>query len=757
AIRIIPYLVAILVAIGMLRAAFEAAAKFDWFTAITGTLQNGLNAVGFPPELLPLALMRPLSGSGSNGIFNELIRQVGPDSMIARMAGTIMGSTETTFYVIAVYFGSVAVRRTRHAVPAGLLADIAGTAPVSEFFKLAAVCDMDEAKASQYAEQYQVKAYTSLEALLADSSIQVVGLFTGPAGRSGLLRKIIRAGKDVMTTKPFELDPVAARQILEEAKSLGRIIHLNSPGPRLTGYVKQVKAWQEEYQLGRPVYCRGEVVVSYREKADGGWLDDPERCPAAPIFRLGIYIINDLVRLFGSVRDVQIQTTKLFTERPTPDNAQLGLTFNNGALGHVFATFCVDTGQYYANSLILHYEKGSIYRNLGPFEYGQASAGSHLKLVTVTPDKKVVTVEWSQPEGAGSYQWKELFEAIRHRDTDSHPGHGLGRKKPSNRNGPGLMMIRVGLYGINGHQIHASLENNPLAVLSAISLFPEDKLPPALREDSSLHRHGSLDEMLADPEVDFISLCSPSRKKQARDAIQALQAGKHVLAEKPCAMTEEDLDEIILTARETGKIFHEMAGTAFSQPYYAMRRIVESGQLGQIVQVLAEKSYPYYEGRAQDEDEDGGQIGQNGIHALRFVEHVACTPIASIRALETIQGNPVQGGGLRMAASLLMGLKNGGIAGISSNYLNPRGTGIWGDESLKILGTLGMVESRAGGKFTRLVIGEKDFGPLDLSSPGTPWLETFLETLLGRASMPLTLEEELSPTRWTIRAKNQLG
>jgi spore maturation protein SpmA/spore maturation protein SpmB len=126
AVRIIPYLVAILVAVGMVRAAFEAAAKFNWFAWFTSHLQAALNSIGFPPDLLPLALMRPLSGSGANGIFNELIRQVGPDSVVAKMAGTIMGSTETTFYVIAVYFGSVAVRRTRHAVPAGLVADLTG-------------------------------------------------------------------------------------------------------------------------------------------------------------------------------------------------------------------------------------------------------------------------------------------------------------------------------------------------------------------------------------------------------------------------------------------------------------------------------------------------------------------------------------------------------------------------------------------------------------------------------------------------------
>ncbi len=70
--------------------------------------------------------MRPLSGSGSNGIFAELLNAHGPDSLIARMGATVMGSTETTFYVIAVYFGSVAIRRTRHAVAAGLIADLAG-------------------------------------------------------------------------------------------------------------------------------------------------------------------------------------------------------------------------------------------------------------------------------------------------------------------------------------------------------------------------------------------------------------------------------------------------------------------------------------------------------------------------------------------------------------------------------------------------------------------------------------------------------
>ena len=119
AIRIIPYLVAMLVAIGM----FRAAGGIDM---VSKALAPAMNLVGFPTDLLPMVLMRPLSGSGTLGMFTELVQHFGPDSLIARMAGTIYGSTETTFYVLAVYFGSVGIKRTRYAVIAGLTADIIG-------------------------------------------------------------------------------------------------------------------------------------------------------------------------------------------------------------------------------------------------------------------------------------------------------------------------------------------------------------------------------------------------------------------------------------------------------------------------------------------------------------------------------------------------------------------------------------------------------------------------------------------------------
>src|ERR1051325_10656463 len=102
---------------------FRSAGGID---LLTKALRPVLETVRFPPELLPMALMRPLSGSGSLAIFSDLVKQLGPDHLITRMAGTIYGSTETTFYVVAVYFGAVGIQRTRHAIPAGLAAAAAG-------------------------------------------------------------------------------------------------------------------------------------------------------------------------------------------------------------------------------------------------------------------------------------------------------------------------------------------------------------------------------------------------------------------------------------------------------------------------------------------------------------------------------------------------------------------------------------------------------------------------------------------------------
>jgi spore maturation protein B len=119
AVKIIPYLVAMLIAIGI----FRASGAMDVVVVVLSPITN---FIGMPAETLPLALLRPLSGSGSMGLMTELMKTNGPDSYIGVLASTMFGSSETTFYVLAVYFGSVGIKNTRHALPAGLIADLFG-------------------------------------------------------------------------------------------------------------------------------------------------------------------------------------------------------------------------------------------------------------------------------------------------------------------------------------------------------------------------------------------------------------------------------------------------------------------------------------------------------------------------------------------------------------------------------------------------------------------------------------------------------
>ena len=121
AVKIIPYLVAILAAVGMFRASGAMEAMVSWLGVWTGK-------IGLPAEALPMALLRPLSGSGAYGIMASIINDpaVGPDSYAGYLVSTLQGTTETTFYVLAVYFGAVQIRRIRHGLAAALTADLVG-------------------------------------------------------------------------------------------------------------------------------------------------------------------------------------------------------------------------------------------------------------------------------------------------------------------------------------------------------------------------------------------------------------------------------------------------------------------------------------------------------------------------------------------------------------------------------------------------------------------------------------------------------
>ena len=281
------------------------------------------------------------------------------------------------------------------------------------YVRLAGLCDLDREKAAAVSTQHgSLPVYDSLDDVLADSEVAAVGLFTGPRGRAALREKIIRAGKDAMTTKTFEDAAIAAASVLEEARNLGRIIHLNSPNPGISPDLDVIVGWKATMDLGPPVAARADVWAHYREEPDGRWYDDQEKCPAAPIFRLGIYQVNDLVRLFGPARCVNVLSTRLFTKRPTADNAQLGIEFENGALVNIFASFCVRDGDQYRNSLTVNYERGTIYRSVGPHREGNGAELSVIMNDDVLKPRRIADSVLVQTR-SGDYNWRGFAAAVR--------------------------------------------------------------------------------------------------------------------------------------------------------------------------------------------------------------------------------------------------------------------------------------------------------------------------------------------------------
>lgn len=119
AFNILPALVGLMMAVAM----FKASGAFD---IIVSALKPVGCALHFPSEIVPLALMRPISGSGALSVYENMLKTYGPDSFIGHVASVLQGSTETTFYTVAVYYGSVNISKTRHTVPAALSADFVG-------------------------------------------------------------------------------------------------------------------------------------------------------------------------------------------------------------------------------------------------------------------------------------------------------------------------------------------------------------------------------------------------------------------------------------------------------------------------------------------------------------------------------------------------------------------------------------------------------------------------------------------------------
>lgn len=311
--------------------------------------------------------------------------------------------------------------------------------------------------------------------------------------------------------------------------------------------------------------------------------------------------------------------------------------------------------------------------------------------------------------------------------------------------------LRIGLYGGNGHQLTSLANGHSCAEIVAYAGF---KLPNQETPGASPVEYSSLESMLSAPSIDLISLCSPRRVDQPWDAIQCLEAGKHVYAEKPCALDEVALDAVLATAQRCGRCFREMGSISHEYPYHQMRERVQSGALGEIVQVFAQKSYPYYPGRVQDEQIDGGILLQVGIHATRMIEYIGGVQIETLQSQEAQVDLPARGC-FTMACCIQGKLANGGTFSAILNYLNPMGFARWGNDHLRIFGTKGMIESTDGGAQTRLTIG--DASPVALSpaaeGESVDHVTLYFRSILGWGKMPIGQEAELHPLRALLRAE----
>ncbi|MHC4884432.1 MAG: Gfo/Idh/MocA family protein [Planctomycetota bacterium] len=317
-----------------------------------------------------------------------------------------------------------------------------------------------------------------------------------------------------------------------------------------------------------------------------------------------------------------------------------------------------------------------------------------------------------------------------------------------------MQTIKLALWGGNGHQIQNQIGTNDRLELIAFGAFDEEGTKALAEAAPKAVRCDHYEALLKTPGLELISLCSPRRCEQADHAIAAMEAGVSVYAEKPCALTEEELDRILAADRAGSAVFHEMAGTVFDQPYWAMREAVLAGTIGEVVQVFAQKSYPMYPGRPFEEAVDGGLMLQNGVHALRFVEHTTGLSAATIHGIETRLGDDREGSDLRMAASAMGSLENGGIYSVIMNYLNQPGLGRWGNEEVRIFGTRGMIESIDAGARVQLVLGDQPPQPVDVSGAAPDWFDLVCDHVQGENRFPFDLATELHPTRMVIRAKN---
>ncbi len=320
--------------------------------------------------------------------------------------------------------------------------------------------------------------------------------------------------------------------------------------------------------------------------------------------------------------------------------------------------------------------------------------------------------------------------------------------------------LKIACYGSNGHQISYAVAKTSRVHLTGVSGVPKESFEKLKSEMPDAYRDAkwfeTLEDMLAGAGAELVSICSPRRDRQHEDIIKALEAGAHVYAEKPLSTSLEGLDAVRAAAAKAGRQVRAMMGMIYLPVYRSMREIVASGKLGTVVQVFAQKSYPYHDRRPQDRGIDGGIIGQASIHAVSFVRYVTGAEFEEVFAMDTGAGNPKRGS-LQMAAQYVARLSGGALCAILCNYCNPPGIGFWGNDQIRVFGTEGMAESVDGGTRTLLAVGKEKPHPLpcecEKAAVPDPLFQDYVVHLLDGKPMLLSQEDSIANTLVVLKAQ----
>ena len=317
-----------------------------------------------------------------------------------------------------------------------------------------------------------------------------------------------------------------------------------------------------------------------------------------------------------------------------------------------------------------------------------------------------------------------------------------------------MAKLRVGHYGANGHPELRSLKDHARAKLTAICEIDRETLARAWGEDhprlGDVQIVESLDDLLG--LCDAVVFCSPVRYEQPDQCIKALEAGKHVLAEKPCAFTLGQVERLIELDHGGPARFREMGGTTLDGTFIRMREIVLNQELGDVLCIQMLKSYPVFGRRPPDERIDGGLIMQAGIHGARIMQEVTGLTITEVMSFETKAGN-LGRGELRMAACSICRFDNGAVGELTVNYLNPPKIGFWGNDHFRLFGSKGMLEAMDDAGRLRIARGEGPLQDIEPAEAGPQYFDLFVDHVLDGADMPLPLERELQSTLAVIAMK----